>query len=74
MLVVMGFWGYVHLIGGIIRAIHYRQLSQINPYNLTRINGPLGHAGQTWWGFTLGWLIFIAGVIAVYRYVNRPKP
>lgn len=73
MLMVMGFWGYVHLVGGIIRAIHYHQLSQANAYNLVRINGLLGHAGQTWWGFTLGWLVFIAGIGAVYSYIIRPR-
>lgn len=73
MLVVMGFWGYVHLVGAIIRAVHYHQLGQVNPYNLTRINGLLGHAGQTWWGFCLGWLVFLGGVATVYRYISRPR-
>ena len=70
-LVTMGFWGYVHLIGGIARAVHYHELSQVNPYNLTRLNALTGHAGTTWWGFMLGWLVFLAGVIGVLIYLNR---
>lgn len=68
---VMGFWGYVHLVGGIIRAIHYRQWEQVNPYFLTRINGPLGHFGRSWWGALVGWLIFVTLIAWLSSYLYR---
>lgn len=73
MFLVMGFWGYVHLIGAIIRAFHYHQLAQVNPYNLTRINNLLGHAGTTWWGFVLGWCVFVAGIAGLSWYLSRRR-
>jgi len=66
----MAFFGYVHFLSSLISAVHRRRLSDMNPYHLINIDRFLGNAWSKPLAFIIGWLIFLALLITIYRLLK----